>query len=362
MLERNRRLHPAEDGPVAVSRDQAAEETIVSRRWQRPLDMLHADSLEVQILHRLGRCAGHRQERLLDYRRHHFDLSHVFARPGPIGQHAGRLIQIPFTRLVQHLPGVLQIAGFACRGNAAPPVALEVLGDRPLGRKQRQRLLGCVRLAQTPPRTFIVHKEHEFDIGNVLPGLDRMVHSKGDRVVPGRRLVLGGCGSLDPPPAGVPAARVRRSGTDRSLAVHEQLPEVPPAGFHVRQIDGPDFPLALLPSADLPPAAEHHLLSRRGGVGDRELLRAGILRPEGQRLRHRIRAAANLNDDLLGQSILDLPAHRVARPGQRGERRRRRAGVGIPPLRCDVEFGGVQRGQRREQQGGGKKKQLDLMA
>jgi len=233
VLERDRRVHPFVDGLVAFCDDEASEDAVESRRRKRPVDMLDADSLEVQIPHWLCSGAGHGQERLLDHWRHRLDAVYLFARPGPIGENARMPVQEPLAGLIQQLPRVLEVARFPGQGDADAPIALEDPGYRLLGRRNRERLCRFVHAAHAPPPHLVVVHEHQLDIGSVLPGFDRMVHAHRDRGVPGRRLLLRR-GGLDVPPSGFWIGAIGCSGTDRASAVDEQLMEVPPAGLHVR--------------------------------------------------------------------------------------------------------------------------------
>jgi len=156
------------------------------------------------------------------------------------------------------------------------------------------------------------------------------------------------------------AIRIRRAGADGAAAVDEELAKIPLVRLDLRYLSGPDPAGALLPADDAPPAAEYNFFAGIPAVGDRVLLGAGILRPEGQRLRLRIHATADQHQDVLGQSLSNFQAHRLARPGDRGKGRDRSARVDIFAGRGNIKISRRYRNRRQGEEKGQERKQSKM--
>ena len=111
---------------------------------------------------------------------------------------------------------------------------------------------------------------------------------------------------------------VRTAGPHGSAAVNEQLLEVPLARGHLRDAHLPRAVRIRLKAGDGLSACEDGPGAGCGLIGHAELLRAAVLRGQGQRRRHRIGPARH--DDtsrLLQAGIALLLAKQIAGPLQR---------------------------------------------
>ena len=126
--------------------------------------------------------------------------------------------------------------------------------------REGERVVRLVDAPQAFSRAVIVIDPGYFDVGDVLPRPNGMVHTQGHHRVVGIAI---GSGPYLPP-----LSRIRRSCPVGPPAVNKQLAEVPLAGFDLGKFHGPNLALPTLPAADLPAPAQHDLFARPGGVGD----------------------------------------------------------------------------------------------
>ncbi len=119
---------------------------------------------------------------------------------------------------------------------------------------------------------------------------------------------LAGVGDARKRPGGAQIALIGMPGTRASLAVDEELAEVPRPLVHRRDLGPPEFSLALLPAADDPGAAEYRPLTRIGRVGDGGVRGPGVLRREDDRAAEPVHAAADEHGEGPG---VGLPATRL---------------------------------------------------
>ena len=157
--------------------------------------------------------------------------------------------------------------------------------------------------------------DHDFDIGLVGP---RPEQSRGKRQRVARQ--VGGQIGAFQLPVGVLGVRVRCASPDGSPPVDEQVPKVPIPFLDTRHRSDPDLTFAPFPTRDRLAAADDRRLAGLSGVGDREVLVAGVLRPEGQRFLEAVDAGAQVDVHVGLQPCGDQLPHGIAGLGNRRQR------------------------------------------
>ena len=252
-------------------------------------------------------------ERLPHHRRDDLGLRHVFARHGPVVEHARGAVQVPLARLVERLEDVLHVIARV----VLPPVA-----DRPCGdRRELDDPFLQVQLGDEVDRRGPGVVDDDQGVAEVVPPAGCRRRGNGSpawrrcwgrplRAVERRQDVLG-----------VEEALVGRAGPGAALAVHKELMEVPPAFLDAGYHRLPERALPFLPARDRPAAGDDRPLGSIGGVGDGGLLGAGIRGRELDGLLDPINTSSQVD----GHGFLERPGsletpHRVPSALGRGKR------------------------------------------
>ena len=104
---------------------------------------------------------------------------------------------------------------------------------------------------------------------------------------------------------------------------------IPVAGLDLRYLGRPDSPGPFFHPVIFRPRLQRDFFTGIGSVCDSVFLGSGILRSEPQRIRLQVCPAANQNEDIARKAGGHLSTNHIACFGQRGQRRRGRAGVGV---------------------------------
>ncbi|OPZ95909.1 MAG: hypothetical protein BWY71_02084 [Planctomycetes bacterium ADurb.Bin412] len=268
---------PGSLGLFLLNKLETTKQTREALGRQRPVRIGCSNTLEMEISHRLLLRASNGQQRILDQRRNHLGSRQILPFPRPIGKYARLAIQVPFTRRVEELAGVLEITPETSDGKA--DVIFSGKTVRPhMRRRQGKGVFFFIHASQAFSRRGIVADPNHLDIGEVLPGLDGMIHPQGDDGI--MRIAVISSGDQVPPSRPISNSCVWRSCSYRSLSIDKQLVKIPFARLDFGQLNRPDFTFSLFPAGNHPPAAQDHSLTRYRRVCDRILLRAGIFRTE----------------------------------------------------------------------------------
>ena len=203
--------------------------------------------------------------------RNHRALLRLFARQGNVRQLPAATIQIPVAGLAQRLAHVIDQESLALRQrHAVRPLVDFRQGDDTLGR------IDC---RDVPPRGEPRAEGYDFHVAAGPLG-PHFVARVAEAIVPLAAALFGRRNLSGNRIIAVPG----QTGSESPLIVHEKLGERPFPSLDVGQQRVPAAVGAHLPGVEFHSAAEHGPFLAVGLVNDRHLGRAGILRPEVQRL------------------------------------------------------------------------------
>ena len=202
-------------------------------RRRRPVGVREGQSLEANLLDEPPprQVAPHFQKPLQtrgeDARR-----VRLFARQRAIGEHARGTVEIPGTGCPQRLAYVLHQV-------AVPLGERTPLGERAGRTGERDRARGLVEHTDPHARHGPAVHRHHLDVVQIRPVRTEVAGRVDEPVVAALRVRLRRVRALrDPEPAGSSVGG-RQPRPKPALIVHEELREVPVAGGHVLELQGP---------------------------------------------------------------------------------------------------------------------------
>ena len=319
----------------------------VALRPQNVVGVLKRESPKVYVLDELAllRIAG-QESQLHEHGRDDCGLAHVLARARPVGEPTFVVVQIPLAGSVQRLQDVFHVVALP-----TPEGPFELAGEGDgMGR--------LVDGLDPEDAGFPVVEGDHAGVAKVAPPLDVARPEAKARL---RGVALLSRGRIDRrrgPPDDAKEALVRGSRQHGAPAAHPQLPQRPLAPLGLRHVDHPKPGALACATGDGTAAGNHWPGSRHGGIRDRTLGRAGVLRFEHKRLRQPVGSLCQEHRDGLAQGCACFQgADRAARRAERRQRPVALVGVGlgqcarpaIVPLRGNVK--GCPQGTRANQRG-----------